>query len=118
MYGVLPVQGPGHHVHDGQPHHPDHHHPGIRHGTEPFRQRRVANIDIALDCQGKGQPVGGCVEDLRSCLQGKLKEEAGIRRPGVSGVAVHGVVEQIPATGKTCKHCTVCVLTRVQGGRL
>ena len=99
MYGVLPVQGSGHHVHDGQPHQPDHNHPGIRHGTEPFRKRRVANINIALDCQGKSQPVRGCVEDLRSCLHGKLKQEAGIRRPGVSGVALHGVVEHIPETG-------------------
>ena len=37
---------------------------------------RVADIDITLECQGKGQPVGGSVEDLRSGLQGKLKQEA------------------------------------------
>jgi hypothetical protein len=36
----------------------------------------LANIDVALDCQSKGQPVGGSVEDLRSCLQRKLKQEA------------------------------------------
>jgi hypothetical protein len=72
----------------------------------------VANIDIALDCQGKGQPVGGCVEDLRSCLQGKLKEEAGIRRPGVRRVALHGVVEQIPATGNIVWVCS-CIVADV-----
>jgi hypothetical protein len=37
---------------------------------------RVADIDIALNCQAKGQPVGGSVEDLRSCLQRKLKQKA------------------------------------------
>ena len=62
------------------------------------------------------------MKDLRSCLQGKLKEEAGIRRPGVSGVALHGVVEQIPATGNIltaqCSHCSGCVLAGVQGERL
>ena len=56
----------------------------------------VAHVDVALDCQGKGQPVGGCVEDLRSGLQEELKEEAGIRRPEVRRMTTEGVVVQVP----------------------
>ena len=73
LNGVLSIQYPGHHLHDSQPNQTKDHHPGIMHGTEPLGNMGVADIYIALDCQGKGQPVGGRVEDLRSSLQGKLK---------------------------------------------
>ena len=57
---------------------------------------RVADIDVALDCQGKGQPVGGSVEDLGSCLQGKLKHKARETAPLDGGVATKGEGEDVP----------------------
>ena len=64
---------------------------------------RVAHVDVALDCQGKGQPVGGSVEDLGSCLQGKLKQEAGEMAPLDGGVATKGEGENVPEQGnETC----------------
>ena len=57
---------------------------------------RVANIDIALDCQAKGQPVGGSVEDLRSCLQRKLKQKARKTAPFDGGMTTKGEGIDIP----------------------
>ena len=94
--GVLPVQGPGHHVDDRHAHQAHDHQPGLRNAAAPLGKRSVAHIDVALDCQGKCQPVGGSVEDLRSCLQEKLKQEARLGSPGLSSVTSQGVVEHVP----------------------
>ena len=100
MYGVLPVQGPGHHVHDCQPQYTQNTHPGICNSAKPLRNMRVADIDIALDCQGKGQPVGGSVEDLRSCLKGKLKNKARETAPLDGDVAIKGEGIYVPGKEK------------------
>ena len=38
--------------------------------------REGLHVNVALNCQSQGQPVGGGLEDLRSGFQGKLKQEA------------------------------------------
>ena len=96
LYGVFSVQYPGHHVDDRQAHQAHDHQPGLVDSAEPLGKRGMAHIDVALDCQGKGQPVGGSVEDLRSCLQEKLKQEARLGSPGLSSVTSQGVVEHVP----------------------
>ena len=98
--GVLPVQGPGHHVDDRHAHQAHDHQPGLRNAAAPLGKRSVAHIDVALDCQGKCQPVGGSVEDLRSCFKGKLKQEARIESPLDRSVLSKCVGINIPAQRK------------------
>ena len=64
-----------------------------------IRKRSVAHIDVVFDCQCKGQLVGGSVKDLRSCLQGKLKQEAREMAPldGVMSTKAEG--KDVPEYG-------------------
>ena len=96
VYGVLPVQDPWHHVDDRQAHQAHDHQPGMVDGAASLGKRSVAHIDVALDCQGKGQPVGGRVEYLRCCVQGKLKQEAREIAPLDGVMSTQAVGKDVP----------------------
>ena len=115
--GLQPVQGHGDHVHDCEPHQAHDHHPGISYGTALLGQSRVAHVDVALDCQSQGQPVGGGLEDLRSGFQGKLKQEAREMAPIYGGMATKCEGIDIPGEqNDNPKETEINNLTKVQAG--
>ena len=81
------------------PHHHDDHHPGLPHGADLPGQAWVIDIEIPLQGQGQGQPVGGCVEQLWAALQEELKHEASDGGPVQGGVLAKGVGVEVPVIG-------------------
>ena len=96
MYGVCPIHDPWQHVNTSKTYEATNCYSCIRNSTKSFSCVRMANIDVSLHSKGKSQPIGGSVEDLGSCLQGELKQEACYSSPVHRGVAIKRESVNVP----------------------